>query len=228
MSQEDLFGIAPPNTTVHRRQARNEKTRLRRVSDPEFRESERQRLAIYDEANREKRRAANARWRARNPEKVKEKSRRQYWANPQKAKDSQRRWAEKNPGAAKAAVERYKSKRRAGYLLSCARTRAKQRGMEFNLTEKWIEERLSQGCELSGLSFDLGDRVTLEGRARALKKLRGPSIDRRDSSKGYTQDNCRLICVALNIGLQDFGWESVVDIWRAAVARYDSNTNNGA
>jgi hypothetical protein len=32
-----------------------------------------------------------------------------------------------------------------------------------------------------------------------------PSIDRIDSNKGYTKDNCRLVCTIVNFGLHRFG-----------------------
>jgi predicted molibdopterin-dependent oxidoreductase YjgC len=35
-----------------------------------------------------------------------------------------------------------------------------------------------------------------------------PSIDRIDSSKGYTKDNVRIVCVIVNLALNEFGEEN--------------------
>lgn len=61
--------------------------------------------------------------------------------------------------------------------------------MECTLTNEWAEQRWTGKCELSRLEF-----VLQTGKLSALS----PSIDRIDSAKGYTPDNCRIICWALN------------------------------
>jgi len=44
-----------------------------------------------------------------------------------------------------------------------------------------------------------------------------PSIDRRLSSGGYTEDNVRLVCVAVNFGMGQWGEEMYLTLARAAV-----------
>ena len=68
-------------------------------------------------------------------------------------------------------------------------------------------------CAVSGLRFNL------ERFADALVKHPfAPSIDRKLSSGGYTEDNVRLVCVAVNFGMGQWGEEVFLTIARAAVA----------
>lgn len=55
-------------------------------------------------------------------------------------------------------------------------------------------------CELTGVSLILAD-------SGARRHPYTPSIDRIDSSIGYTRDNSRIVCVAANIALSDWGEE---------------------
>ena len=65
--------------------------------------------------------------------------------------------------------------------------------MECTLTVEWIEQRLLQGvCEVTGIAFERkGDRRPFM-----------PSIDRIDSSKGYTPENCRVVLWIINAAKQ--------------------------
>jgi hypothetical protein len=54
-------------------------------------------------------------------------------------------------------------------------------------------------CELSGIPF-AGGKIN-NSRARPFF----PSIDRINSCKGYTKDNVRFVCCAVNLALNDFG-----------------------
>lgn len=82
-----------------------------------------------------------------------------------------------------------------------AKHRAKKKGMAFDLTEEWVLEQLErQGCKcaLTGIPF-LADE---EGyRVRAL----APSLDRIDNAFGYTTDNVRIVVLAVNVMLSDWG-----------------------
>lgn len=52
-------------------------------------------------------------------------------------------------------------------------------------------------CALTGIRF----RITREKGRQPF----APSIDRIDSTKGYTAKNCRLVCVIVNYALNEFG-----------------------
>jgi hypothetical protein len=90
------------------------------------------------------------------------------------------------------------------------RMRAKKKGLVFELTREWLQARLDAGvCELTGLPF------TPQG----LLAPAMPSVDRKDSSRGYTSDNCRLICWALNAAFNNWGEAEARKIWAEYLRR---------
>ena len=85
-------------------------------------------------------------------------------------------------------------------LHSGAKHRARSQGREFDLTKDWVTERIEAGvCEITGIPFKW-EQGTLH-----VRNPYAPSIDRIDSSEGYTADNCRLILWGLNIGFSTWG-----------------------
>ena len=77
------------------------------------------------------------------------------------------------------------------FLLSGAKRRGK-RFNEFDLDRKWVDEKLSTGrCEVTGICFEFSDQ---DHQANFFM----PSIDRIDSSKGYTKKNSRLVVWGYN------------------------------
>ena len=71
-----------------------------------------------------------------------------------------------------------------------------------------IQSKIDAGfCELTGVEFNTRDR----------RKFNSPSIDRIDSSRGYTPDNIRIVCFAINAAMCDWGADviwSVFESWR--------------
>jgi len=66
--------------------------------------------------------------------------------------------------------------------------------MICDLTVDWILEKLKTGvCEATGQTFDM----------RAERELDwlpfSPSVDRINSDLGYTQDNCRIVFLSVNM-----------------------------
>lgn len=87
------------------------------------------------------------------------------------------------------------------------RQRAAKRGLEFSLTEEWIRERLESGkCELTGIEFDLNT-----------KRPFSPSVDRTDSTKGYTPDNCRMVVLCYNLAKNEATDDDVLEMAKALV-----------
>lgn len=126
-----------------------------------------------------------------------------------------REWRRKRPEWVRAANKRAAEKARAsvlaraGYLIARAKQRCKEKGWTCDLRRDWVMARIAAGCELTGSPFDLSSK-------------RGPlvpSIDRIDSSKGYTADNCRVIVLALNVAFSDWGEVAVSDIWKLFLNR---------
>lgn len=103
-------------------------------------------------------------------------------------------------------------KGRARSLFNAARRRSTDRNYEFTIDLEWIETRISAGkCEITGLPFSLETRVSGHRNPYA------PSLDRRDNSKGYTKENCRIILWALNMGFADWGQETYIKIARRLI-----------
>ena len=76
-------------------------------------------------------------------------------------------------------------------LIRAAKRRAKNKGLEFNLTEEWAQKRWTGKCELTGIDF-----VSCNKKRHA--DYYSASIDRIDNTKGYTKDNSRFILYILN------------------------------
>jgi len=100
------------------------------------------------------------------------------------------------------AVAKYRNKHRARFLIRYARDRAQEKNWAFDLDahRKEIQARIDAGvCELSGVKLDLnGSRA-----------FNSPSIDRIDPKRGYTYDNIRILCFAMNSALGDWGEENL-------------------
>ena len=107
-------------------------------------------------------------------------------------------------------VYRSTVKGKAHVLYDSARKRAVKKNLEFSITREWIHAKLIIGkCELSGLLFDLS--LSKDTRTHPY----GPSIDRIDSRRGYTEDNCRIICWALNLAFNQWGEVTFTEIVKA-------------
>lgn len=80
-------------------------------------------------------------------------------------------------------------------LLHGAKTRAKKKGWDYNLSEDFIQNLLTSidyRCQVTG------QEMTLEAKSYNQRSLFKVSLDRIDSTKGYTEYNVQLICWAVN------------------------------
>jgi len=87
-------------------------------------------------------------------------------------------------------------------ILAGAVDRSRTKGVACSITTHDVELMLSRSggfCELTGIKFTR-DRSTGIQRAPF-----APSIDRIDATKPYSMSNCRIVCVAVNIALSDWG-----------------------
>jgi hypothetical protein len=76
--------------------------------------------------------------------------------------------------------------KRAYVLWNNARQRAKKKNLEFTITKEWVLAGIVDCCEVTGIPFDFGSPSFCL------------SIDRKDSSIGYTTDNAQLVCWIYN------------------------------
>ena len=67
------------------------------------------------------------------------------------------------------------------------RAKCRKSGIQFDLTYGWYLEQLNRGCAVTGLPFRFGSLSPFS-----------PSVDRIDQTKGYTEDNCRMVLFAVN------------------------------
>jgi excisionase family DNA binding protein len=99
-------------------------------------------------------------------------------------------------------------------LFGRARSSARLRGKPFGLTEKAVAAMIARAgghCEVSGLPFSYLRVGTTAPFA--------PSIDRIDAAKGYSPENCRLVCYAVNVALHEWGDAVLRRIARGIVER---------
>ena len=100
-------------------------------------------------------------------------------------------------------------------LWSATQHRSKDRDLDFDLDIDWIKERL-YFCEVTGIKFELRDMATKSTTNYSNRKPRTPSIDKIDSNKGYTKDNCRVVCWWYNLAKsnwEDSMIEQIVKEW---------------
>lgn len=89
-----------------------------------------------------------------------------------------------------------------GWLLSRSHSAARGRGKDFSLTLVDVinmAERAEGRCEVSLIPFSA---LEVNGVQPFM-----PSIDCINSRIGYTPENCRLVCYAVNVALHQWGDE---------------------
>ena len=94
-----------------------------------------------------------------------------------------------------------------------AQRRAAKAGLPCSITQEWIVDQyeLQDGrCAYTGWRFD----NTSTGRGYA-RNFYGMSLDRVDSTDGYTAENTRLICWGVNRAKGDLPMQTFVEMCRA-------------
>ena len=88
-------------------------------------------------------------------------------------------------------------------MFRTAKKNAKSRGIEFNLTIEDLNalfEKSNGKCNLTGIKFSME-----KSNYRMPPWI--PSLDRINSDLGYSVNNCRLVCCAVNLALNQFGFD---------------------
>ena len=103
--------------------------------------------------------------------------------------------------------------------LEHTKKRAKQRNLSFDLTKEWLQSKLNKNiCEATGLQLNHNKDPFINPYY--------PVIDRIDSTKGYTQDNCQIVCWMFNNAKADHPVE-VFEIWaNEFVKKYEEEKKN--
>ncbi len=64
--------------------------------------------------------------------------------------------------------------------------------MPFSLNREWAQKTWTGKCAITGIQFIVGEV------GKKVRSAYSPSLDRIDSSKGYTQENSRFILWSIN------------------------------
>lgn len=99
--------------------------------------------------------------------------------------------------------------------------RAKERGDGFYLSRDDYAYIFSDRCSLTGIPF-----VTERPKEKFARRPFAASIDRIDSKKGYELDNCRLVCIAVNLAMNVWG-EDVLYRIAEGLSRNHANWRKG-
>ena len=106
---------------------------------------------------------------------------------------------------------------RAGELFRRSRQRAKECGMPFDLTAEWIAAKLRIGtCEKTGAVLDFAHPESTQQ-----YNWNAPSLDRIDSSKGYTIDNVQITTWRYNQSKNLMSDAELLEFCRLIVTRAD-------
>ena len=91
-------------------------------------------------------------------------------------------------------------------MLSNAKIRAKQKGVDFNLTSKYLKKIFPKNnkCPITGLNFQFGYK-----NKEKINKNNSPSLDRIIPSKGYVEGNVMVISDLMNRMKQDSTYEDI-------------------
>lgn len=89
---------------------------------------------------------------------------------------------------------------------------AEKRGITFEITKDWILEKLNKGkCEVTGIPFVFQPEFDSNS-VKVKDQYRNPfspSVDRIESAKGYTEDNCQVVVCIYNFAKGPFQQEAL-------------------
>ena len=97
-----------------------------------------------------------------------------------------------------------------------SRKSAERRNVPFQLSRVEFNALVARSrgeCMLTGIPFEF------EHFKESCRRPFAPSLDRISSGKGYTPDNCRLVCVIVNLALNEWGIEPLIRVAEALVQR---------
>jgi len=98
-------------------------------------------------------------------------------------------------------------------MFNTAKKRAEKKNIEFNLTKEWISQQLEKQkycCILTNIPLIFNETENYINPY-------APSLDRIDSNQGYTKDNVRIVCAAINLSLNEFGEDTFRKICEAYI-----------
>ncbi len=97
-------------------------------------------------------------------------------------------------------------------LYGSIKVRSKKNNLEFDLTKDWLLNRILNPCPMTGITY-----VLSKGLGSNVRLPYAPSIDRIDPSRGYTKENCRMVCWWYNITKYTYTDEEVLELCRKVI-----------
>ena len=175
-------------------------------------------------ANSDRSKEARYRERNRNSLNAKQRARRAAMTPAEKASSAARclEWQKTPQGRESKNRSRRKQwetpQGRAYALWRVAKASANKRGLEIDITPEFIRELISAGeCSVTGIPFVFERRHT-EGE-KPQRHPFGPSIDRKDPTKGYVRDNVQLVVWIYNAAKSNWSHGHVLQLAEALVSR---------
>jgi hypothetical protein len=105
------------------------------------------------------------------------------------------------------------------YRLGDIRKRANYKGIPFDLDGEWIKTKVINGvCESTNIPF------VLEPNISSINPFI-PSIDRVDSNKGYTKDNCRIVIYGFNSMKSIHDDATLIKFCKGFIKQYEKENN---
>lgn len=102
-------------------------------------------------------------------------------------------------------------------LLKRTKKRARKKQIDYDLTIGWLRDKIYNGyCEVTNITFKLYPPNTVTNPFY-------PSIDRIDSDKGYTKDNCQVVIVGFNNLKGPFSHEALKSFCEGFVKIHEEN-----
>jgi hypothetical protein len=121
---------------------------------------------------------------------------------------------------------RTSTKTKAVAMLSEIARSSRKKGVELNIRVEWIEDKLRNGvCEATGIPFVLNpekSEFTVTTKLNRMMNPFAPSVERVDSLKGYTEDNCIITVLIYNYAKNSFSEEAVEMFCRAYLNKLDN------
>ncbi len=137
-----------------------------------------------------------------------------YLKHKEEIKNKTHIWYQKNKHKRKLVNKQYQKtvKGRLVQLMRQAKNRALKNNLLYDLDIKFLLElwnKQNGKCILTGIDFILERSEIYNSEPFA------PSIDKINPKLGYTKDNVRLVCVAINYALNEFGEDIFKQICKA-------------
>ncbi len=155
-------------------------------------------------------------WRRKHKKYIKIKDREYREKNRERCKIACKNWRMKNTDYLVKQRE-WEKKNAAKFLFTKCKKNAKKRNKTFSLTLSWVEKKLATGiCEQTGKSF-IFNKDPLE-RCNPWR----PSIDRVDSSLGYSKTNCQMVCAIYNMGKSDWTDTDMLEMAKGIIRKYEN------